>query len=136
MSEAPGSGRRAFVLWRRGGGLWGIAHEAVKGMARHGPVLDSDRLAPIWDSDRLAPIGGEFELAVGEAVLPADEIVAVTEALQVRPPGAALRRYWPEAACGLAVHQGSPLVLIDPAAPPRALVAAGAESGEPSHDRT
>jgi hypothetical protein len=89
-----------FLLLRRDGATWALPHPAVRGLAR---------------------CGGGFEVRLDGGTLAADELLGVAAELLCHPAGAVLRRFWPEAAHGLAVHGGRPLVLIDPAAPPRAL---------------
>ena len=85
-------GARGYLLLRRAGGVWGIANEAVDGLARE---------------------GAGYRIAVGAETLAADEIVGVVETLRV-VPAAALARFWPEAAAGMAVHGGVPVVVVDP----------------------
>jgi hypothetical protein len=92
---------RGFLLLRRAGGVWGIANAAVEGLARR---------------------GADFRVTAGGASLVADEVLGVVEDLAVRPPAPVVRRFWPEAAAGLAVHGGLPLVVVDPDRPPRALI--------------
>ena len=89
-----------YLLVRRAGGVWGIANEAVSGLARDGKG---------------------YRLMVGGEVVGADEIVGVVTGLRVLPPAPALRRFWPEAAAGMAVHGGLPLVVVDPLRVPAAL---------------
>jgi hypothetical protein len=86
-------GARGFLLVRRAGGVWGIANEAVDGLSRQ---------------------GAEYRIAVGGETLAADEIVGVVEDLRVRPAAPALGLFWPEAAAGMAVHGGLPVVVVDP----------------------
>ena len=86
---------------RRAGGVWGIANEAVSGLARD---------------------GRGYRLTVGgEVVVAADEILGVVTGLRVIPPAPALRRFWPESPAGMAVHGGLPLVVVDPLRVPAAL---------------
>jgi hypothetical protein len=99
---AGAANEESYLLLRRGGGLWGVAHAAVRGLSRQ---------------------GSGYRVEVGPRPLLADEVVGVVTGLRVRPAVAALRRFWPEAACGLAVHETGPLVIVDPASPPRALTA-------------
>lgn len=110
---------RGFLLLRRAGGVWGIASEAVEGLARE---------------------GAGYRIATGEEALAADEILGVVEDLRVHPAVPALRRFWPEVAAGLAVYGGLPLVVVDPRRPPAVLkaatkVATGLDSGEGRHER-
>ena len=96
-----------FLVLRRDGAAWAVAHPEVRGLARR---------------------GAGFEVRVAAGALTADEVLGVTAELRCQPPGRVLRRYWPEAAVGLAVHGELPLVVIDPRAPPRSLRAGGAEA--------
>lgn len=97
---------RGFLLLRRNGGLWGIANSAVDGLAREGM---------------------EYRVATGEGALAADEILGVVDDLTVRPVPAVIRRFWPEAPVGMAVHGGQPVVMVDPRQPPAALRIDGGE---------
>jgi hypothetical protein len=96
-----------FLVLRRDGATWAVAHPEVRGMARR---------------------GGGFEVTVAAGTLAADEVLGVMAELRWHPAGPVLRRFWPEAARGLAVHGELPMVLIDPQAPPRSLLATGAEA--------
>ena len=103
LAETAARGGRleaGFLLLRRQGGLWGIDSGAVAGLARR---------------------GGRFRVQVAGGVLEADEIVGVIAALAVHPLGALLRRFWPDAAAGWAIHDSAPVVVVDPRFPPRAL---------------
>ncbi len=107
--SGDGIGIGVLVL-RRDGATWGVAHGDVRGLGRGA--------------------GGGFEVTVAAGALAADEILGVAAlASPPLPAGPVLRRFWPEAARGLAVHGTLPLVLIDPAAPPAAL-RAGAGPGD------
>ncbi len=90
-----------FLVLRRGGATWALAWHEVRGLARR---------------------RGAFEVLVEGGPLAADEVLGVATDLRLHPAGAALCRFWPEAARGLAVHERAPLVLIDPLQPPRALL--------------
>jgi len=90
-----------FLVLRGGGAAWAVAQREVRGLARRR--------------------GGGYEGTVAAGVLAADEVLGVAAELRCLPAGLVLRRFWPEAARGLAVHGELPLVLIDPLAPPRAL---------------
>ena len=104
-----------FLVLRRGGAAWAVAQPAVEGLARRGTG---------------------YEVKVAAGALAADEVLVVTADLRVHPAGGVLRRFWPEAACGLAVHEALPMVLIDPQAPPRALLAEAApEKPEEARER-
>jgi hypothetical protein len=89
-----------YLLVRRAGGVWGIANEAVSGLARD---------------------GRGYRLTVGGEVVGADEILGVVTDLRVLPPAPALRRFWPESPAGMAVHGGLPVVVVDPLRVPAAL---------------
>jgi hypothetical protein len=90
-----------YLLVRRAGGVWGIANEAVSGLARD---------------------GRGYRLTVGgEVVVGADEILGVVTGLRVLPPAPALRRFWPESPAGMAVYGGLPVVVVDPLRVPAAL---------------
>jgi hypothetical protein len=97
---------RGYLLLRHGGALWGVANAEVVSLTRG---------------------RGGFLLAVSAGELCIDEIVGVVAELAVRPLAGALRRFWPEAAGGLAVHAAEPLVVVDPQRPPRVL--RGPQSG-------
>jgi hypothetical protein len=110
MPNVPNA--QGFLLMRRAGGVWGIANEAVSGLAR---------------------AGRGYRLTVGGEVLAADEILGVVTGLRVHPAAPALGLFWPEAAMGMAVHGGLPLVVLDPLRLPAALrldSAVEAEGGE------
>jgi hypothetical protein len=98
-----------YLLVRRAGGVWGIANEAVSGLARD---------------------GRGYRLTVGGEALAADEILGVVTDLRVRPAAPALRRFWPESAAGMAVHGGLPVVVVDPLRVPRALRCSSCDGGE------
>ena len=91
---------RGYLLVRRDGVLWGISNGAVQGLSRH---------------------GARYRLAVGGAELGVDEVVGVVPELAVWPVSGAMRRFWPDVTGGLAVHATVPLLIVDPAQPPRAL---------------
>jgi len=91
---------RGFLLLRRGGLLWGVANSDVEGLALR---------------------GGGFFVALSGSTLVADEILGVVEGLVVRRLAPSLRRFWPVAAAGMAVHGDEPLVVVDPERPPRVL---------------
>jgi hypothetical protein len=102
-----------FLLVRRDGVLWGVSNGAVEGLSRH---------------------GAQFRLSVGGEELGVDEVVGVVAELAVWPVTGALRRFWPDAAGGLAVHAEAPLLIVDPAQPPRALRLQGEKTdGEGCH---
>jgi hypothetical protein len=106
-------GARGYLLLRRAGGVWGIANEAVDGLSREG-----------------AGNRAGYRIAVGAETLVADEIVGVVETLRVVPAAPALARFWPEAAAGMAVHGGVPVVVVDPRRLPAVLRREGRAEGE------
>jgi hypothetical protein len=109
----------AFLVLRRGGATWAVAQPEVRGLVRrHGEAGRGG----VGDSG--AGGGGAFEVTVAGGPLAADEVLGVASGLRLHPAGPVLRRFWPEAARGLAVHGARPLVLIDPSAPPQSLLAA------------
>jgi hypothetical protein len=91
---------RGFLLLRRAGGVWGVASADVEGLAAR---------------------QGAYRISLGGHALAADEILGVVEDLRVVPPAAVLRRFWPEAPAGLAVHGRLPVVVVDAKHPPAAL---------------
>jgi hypothetical protein len=97
-----------YLVMRRGGATWAVADREVRGLARRGAA---------------------YEVTVAAGALTADEVLGVTADLRLHPAGGVLRRFWPEAARGLAVHGSLPLVLIDAGAPPRSLLAGAAVGG-------
>lgn len=103
------------LLLRRGGGLWGVLHEAVRTVTRG---RDGYR---IW-------LRGQ-EIA-------ADEVLGVIEGLPVWPAGGALTEFWGQRARGLAVHRATPLVVLDPESPPAIFGTHGTDATETSdgHD--
>jgi hypothetical protein len=102
--ERPVEQNRGYLLVRRDGVLWGVSNGAVEGLTKN---------------------GAQYRLAVGGAELGVDEVVGVVPELAVWPVTGALRRFWPDAAGGLAVHAQAPLVIVDPRKPPRALCLGG-----------
>jgi hypothetical protein len=103
-----------FLVVRRGGATWAVAHQEVRGLARRGAAV---------------------EVTVAAGTLAADEVLGVTADLRLHPAGGVLRRFWPEVARGLAVHGTLPLVLIDGLAPPRSLLAEPPAAPAPSIPR-
>lgn len=97
-----------YLVVRRGGATWAVANQEVLGLVRRGAA---------------------FEVRVAAGALTADEVLGVTTSLRLHPAGGVLRRFWPEAARGLAIHAKLPLVLIDALAPPRSLLAVTPSQG-------
>jgi hypothetical protein len=94
-----------YLLLRRGGGTWALPESSVGAI-------------------RGCPTG--FTVAAGSVELLADEVLGVARDLTVRAPGPLLERLWPTRCTGLAVHAGTPVVVIDPDSPPPALRREGA----------
>ena len=90
-----------YLLLRRDGGLWAAAGESVR--------------------DLKSLNGGVRLQLTGGKVLDVDEVAGVARDLAVHACGAVLRACWHEPARGIAIYAGQPCVVIDPAAPPRAL---------------
>lgn len=99
-------GARNLLLLRHRDLTWGVENERVQQVDRE----RSDGLfrVVLWDSTRSA---AGTRLAVEEVRGVATE-VAVTWAVRV------LSRFWSEPVRGLAVHGGSPVVVLDPDEPP------------------
>jgi hypothetical protein len=114
MSPLPSPVKTSgYLLVRRDGVLWGVSNGAIQGLSRD---------------------GAQFRLSVGGEELGVDEVVGVVAELAVWPVTGALRRFWPDAAGGLAVHAEAPLLIVDPAQPPRALRLQGEKTdGEGRH---
>lgn len=102
MSGSSFRDNRSYLLLRRGGVLWGIDNAAVAGLTRQGT---------------------SYRVSLNGGALAADEILCVVDGLRIQP-SAALCRFWPGAAAGvagLAVHGEQPLVVVDPQRPPAML---------------
>lgn len=115
MNGSGGSvGGRGFLILRRDGMLWGIDNAAVAGLTR--------------GSDR-------FRIDAGGRPLAADDILCVVDGLRVWPLAAAVRRFCPGVAdgvAGMSVHGEQPLLVVDPRQPPRLLWLDEGEEGEGS----
>lgn len=96
-----------FLVLRRSGSTWAVPDACVRAVDRGAAGL------------RVATSGGD---------LLADEVIAFAQRLEVRAPSEVLAAVWDEGCAGLAVLAGVPVVVIDPAAPPRALREEGASS--------
>jgi hypothetical protein len=103
-AERPGD----YLVLRRHGGLFAAPGDAVREVVR-------------------AQGGVRLRLVAG-AALDVDDVAGVAHGLAVHPAGAVLRAAWPEPLRGLAVYAGEPCVVIEPAAPPRTLLAREEES--------
>jgi len=87
----------SYLLFRRGGGLWGVASDEVV---------------------RVAPHAAGLAVEAGATAFAADEVVGVVAGLAVRPLPLFVRRFWSEPGAGLALHAGEPLMIVDPRQPP------------------
>lgn len=113
MSPVAGT----HLVIERDGQLWAVPGAAVARLAR-GDGRVTVRLAAGAGLDG-GPGGGPGDEAGGELV--ADRLLALAGALAVVPAPAALGRFWNEPVVGLALFARRPVVVIDPARPPRAL---------------
>jgi hypothetical protein len=110
MTPAAGT----HLVIERHGQLWAVPGAAVERLAR-----DDGRVTVRLAAGAGAG-GGSGDEPGGE--LAADRLLAVAGDLAVVPAPAALGRFWSERAAGLALFERRPVVVIDPARPPRALV--------------
>jgi len=101
----------AYFVLRRGSAAWAIARSSVRGLARRGERID---------------------LALEGAAIDADAVLGVAAGMAVTPPGAVLRRYWPEPCAGLAVWAGLPVVVVNAGELPAPL---RRSEGDPQHGR-
>ncbi len=85
------------VLLRRCGIVWAIPADAV------GAVRTAGRTARVEAAGR---------------TLVADEMPQLVRSLQLRPPGAVLRRFWPFPCAGLTAVDGTPVVAVAADDPP------------------
>lgn len=106
----------SHLVLEKDGQLWAVPGAAVAHLERGGGRLRV-RLGATAD----ATTGGE---------LTADRLLALAAGLVVRPTPATVGRYWPESAAGLALWARRPVVVIDPAQPPRVLVSNLGEDGD------
>ena len=97
----------AYLVFLRSGGTWALPDGCVRAIGR-------------------SPLGLRVTSTAGPMI--ADEVIAFAQPLAVRRPGGVLASMWSEACAGLAVLAGVPVVVIDPAAPPRAVREEGASS--------
>lgn len=112
---------RTLLVIERDGRLWAVPGAAVDRLSRGGGRV-AVRLRAAAAEGAAAGDGGGGELK-------ADRLLTVAGELAVVPPPAALARFWDEPVAGLAVFERRPVVVIDPARPPRALTAADADCG-------
>ena len=95
----------SYLLLLRDGGVWGVSNETVLGVGRQEHEYHVQILS------------GE-----GARQLVADEVLGVVEGLKVWPPAGVLQRFWSGTPRGLAVHGGSPILVVDPDRPPATLM--------------
>lgn len=112
---------RTHLVIERDGQLWAVPGAAVDRLSR-GDGRVAVRL-------RAEAGGAEDDGGNGGRELAADRLLAVAGELAVVPAPAALGRFWEEPAAGLALFERRPVVVIDPARPPRALTAGNGASG-------
>ncbi|MGE5234326.1 MAG: hypothetical protein ACM3OB_09465 [Acidobacteriota bacterium] len=93
------------LIVRGGGVLWGVPRARVRVLAR-AAGLPRD----------------VYRVELGGRALAVDEVLGFSARLEVRPLGAVLRRFWSAPALGLALHDGRPVVVVDPDLPPSALL--------------
>lgn len=90
------SGERVLLL-RHQGRLWGIVHDAVRTVTR----------------------GHDgFRVWLRDGDITADHVLGVIEDLHIWPAADVLARFWGERVGGLAVLGTTPVVVVDPDAPP------------------
>lgn len=95
----------SYLLLVREGGIWGVSNETVLGVGRQ---------------------ENEYHIQIlcqaGSRQIVADEVLGVVDSLKVWPPAGVLLRFWSGSPRGLAVHGGSPLLVVDPDRPPSTLM--------------
>lgn len=97
---------RDLLLLRHRGVLWGVENRRVLQVAFE--ERDGLYRVVLWDADRKA----------AGTRLTAETVLGVATAVPVHFRVGALRRFWTEPIRGLAVHEGSPVVVLDPDEPP------------------
>ncbi len=105
------NGPRDLLLLSRAGGVWGVDNTRVSQVERDAG-------------------GYRVELRSAEQVrlLTADEVLGVVRGLPVSTGASPVRRYWAQPFVGLAVHGGTPLVVVDPDRPPGLLLTTEGET--------
>lgn len=98
-----------LVLLQRGGTAWGLEHGAITGFVSRGEAI---------------------AVLLGGTSLLVDRVVGVARQVRVRTPGPVVRRFWGGRCLGLAVCQGVPMIVVDPAAPPPELLEHGRDHDE------
>jgi hypothetical protein len=102
----------AVLVIRLGDTTWGVPSGTVRAVRRS---------------------AGGIQVELPGGSLAADEVVGVTTALEVSPPGRVLGLLWPEPCAGLAVWSSRPLVVIDAEHPPAVLRIEEGESSDAQH---
>lgn len=102
-----------LLLLRRDGGVWGVDNRRVSQVERgtHGYRV-------------------ELRCAEDTLCLAADEVLGVVRDLPVVTGARPVRRFWPQPFAGLAVHGGTPLVVVDPERPPAMLLMTEGETSD------
>ncbi len=120
--NAAGSG--SFLLFHRGGGLWGIDSGRV---ARIGAGRGGETRSSADPNEGALRVELDSKPAAGadSVALAADRVEGIVADLAFRPLPSVLRNFWPESGCGIAVHGGRPVILLDPLRLPLPLVARG-----------
>ena len=98
-----------LVLLRRGGTAWGLAHGSVRAFT---------------------PRDTSVAVSLEGNTLLVDRVLGVARQVRVRPAGQILRHFWGHPCLGTAVVAGTPLIVVDPAAPPEELLANKGERDE------
>ncbi len=119
-SSGEGAPRAGYLVIERDGRLWAVAGSSVRRLARFGEE-------GVDDGGTERARDGSLHLTVAGGDLTAHRVLAMVPDLEVTPVPGSLLRFWPEAATGLAVYDGRPLVVIDPQHPPAQLLRNGPE---------
>lgn len=104
---------QVLLVLDRAGGRWGVAHGEIRSLTRR---------------------AGRYLIATGHGTFAADRVIDVAARVPVRPAGAVIGRYWPEACLGLALHDGVPFVVVSPTALPSALTDTRREASNATTD--
>lgn len=118
--SGAGAPRAGYLVIEREGRLWAVAGSSVRRLGRSGEE-------GVDGGGRERARDGSLHLTVAGGDLTAHRVLAMVPDLEVTPVPGSLLRYWPEAATGLAVYDGRPLVVIDPQHPPAQLLRHGPE---------
>lgn len=107
------SAGRDVLLLLRDGGVWGV---------------DNARVLQVKQDERGFRV--QIDAAEEGRVLTADEVLGVVRDLPVFTGKSPVRRYWAQPFVGLAVHGGTPLVVVDPDQPPSSLLMTEGETSD------